>query len=76
MGKQIPETDQWLLGGDCDKCRKDAYCDKECGPYKRYKKEQMAKAYKKLMQRAKEKWDEEHKDNNNTDNGNDTADGV
>ena len=26
----IPETDQWKLDGDCNKCRKKDYCGKEC----------------------------------------------
>lgn len=25
-----PETDQWLLDGDCKKCRKMKYCSKSC----------------------------------------------
>ena len=26
----IPETDQWLLNGDCTKCRRDKFCSKPC----------------------------------------------
>lgn len=26
----IPETEQWLLDGDCRKCRKLSYCGGEC----------------------------------------------
>jgi hypothetical protein len=31
----IPETDQWLLTGECNKCRRLSYCKKKCGAYKR-----------------------------------------
>lgn len=31
----IPETEQWLLEGDCDKCRRESYCSKECTAFKR-----------------------------------------
>jgi len=24
------ESEQWLLDGDCNKCRKQKYCSKEC----------------------------------------------
>ena len=64
MENQIPETEQWLLDGNCDKCRKDKYCDKDCGAYKRAIKKAMKEAYEKVMKRAKEKWDEEHATNN------------
>lgn len=63
----IPETEQWLLDGNCDKCRKDKYCDKDCSAYKKAIKKAMKEAYEKIMKKAKEKWDEEHKDTN-TDN--------
>lgn len=26
----IPETEQWKLNGDCDKCRRKNYCTKKC----------------------------------------------
>lgn len=29
------ETEQWLLEGDCDKCRREKYCSKECTAFKR-----------------------------------------
>ena len=31
----IPETDQWLLNGECNKCRRKSYCKKKCGAVKR-----------------------------------------
>lgn len=31
----IPETDQWLLDGVCNKCRRESYCRKKCGAVKR-----------------------------------------
>lgn len=31
----IPETDRWLIDGDCTKCRKKDYCKKECTLSKR-----------------------------------------
>ena len=31
----IPETDQWLLDGECNKCRRESYCKKKCGAVKR-----------------------------------------
>ena len=31
----IPETDQWLLLGNCDKCRRRNYCNKPCTKGKR-----------------------------------------
>ncbi len=34
MNNQIPETDQWKLNGDCEKCRRANYCTKKCGAKK------------------------------------------
>lgn len=31
----IPETDRWLIDGDCTKCRRKDYCKKECTSSKR-----------------------------------------
>lgn len=31
----VPETDQWLLDGICNKCRRESYCKKKCGAIKR-----------------------------------------
>lgn len=28
--EKIPETDQWLLDGICNKCRRQSYCKKTC----------------------------------------------
>lgn len=30
MGERVPETEQWLLDGDCSKCRRAEYCSKQC----------------------------------------------
>lgn len=30
MDKTISETEQWLLDGDCDKCRREKFCSKPC----------------------------------------------
>ena len=30
----IPETDQWKLSGNCEKCRRANYCSKPCGAKK------------------------------------------
>ena len=35
MNAQIPETDQWKLHGDCEKCRRESYCHTKCGAKKR-----------------------------------------
>ena len=35
MNNQIPETDQWKLNGNCDKCRRKEYCHTKCGASKR-----------------------------------------
>lgn len=35
MDNQIPETEQWQLYGNCDKCRRASYCTKKCGASKR-----------------------------------------
>lgn len=31
----IPETEQWQLNGDCNKCRRAEYCRKSCTARKR-----------------------------------------
>ena len=31
----IPETEQWKLNGDCNKCRRVMYCTKDCAKRKR-----------------------------------------
>ena len=35
MNNQIPETDQWKLNGNCEKCRRKEYCHTKCGASKR-----------------------------------------
>ena len=35
MNNQIPETEQWQLYGNCDKCRRESYCHRPCGAKKR-----------------------------------------
>lgn len=32
---EIIETEQWLLKGECKKCRRQSYCRKPCGAVKR-----------------------------------------
>ena len=38
MNNQIPETEQWQLNGDCNKCRRANYCNKSCGAKKKSSK--------------------------------------
>ena len=33
--KQTNENDQWLLNGECNKCRRQNYCSKRCTRNKR-----------------------------------------
>lgn len=33
--EKIAETEQWLLNGDCTKCRRKSYCKKACTKSKR-----------------------------------------
>ena len=33
--EQIDQTEQWKLGGDCSKCRRQNYCSKPCTRCKR-----------------------------------------
>ena len=35
MNEQIPETDQWKLNGNCEKCRRASYCHTPCGAKKK-----------------------------------------
>lgn len=53
----IPETDQWLLDGICNKCRRESYCKKKCGAVKRAwrkgLKEALASALEKRMEENK-----------------------
>ena len=30
INNQIPETDQWKLHSNCEKCRRATYCNKPC----------------------------------------------
>jgi hypothetical protein len=30
MNTSIPETDRWLIDGDCSKCRRKNYCHTTC----------------------------------------------
>ena len=27
---EVPESDRWLIDGDCSKCRRKNYCNKSC----------------------------------------------
>lgn len=60
MEQQIPETEQWLLDGDCDKCRKEKYCDKDCSAFKKAVTRAMCEAYNKAIIKAQAKWNAEH----------------
>ena len=52
----ISETDQWLLTGECNKCRKQSYCSKPCTAIKREFREGFRRAVKTaLADRLKEK---------------------
>lgn len=33
---RIENTEQWLLDGDCDKCRRSKHCGKQCTANKRF----------------------------------------
>lgn len=33
--EKINESDQWLLAGDCNKCRRKEYCHQKCSAAKR-----------------------------------------
>lgn len=54
----IPETDQWLLDADCDKCRRQNYCSKVCTRFKKVENEMMkeilSEAYANANKRFKE----------------------
>lgn len=60
MTKQIPETEQWLLDGNCDKCRKDKYCDKHCGPYKKALNKALKESWGRAIKKAQDQWQAEH----------------
>ena len=61
--QQINETEQWLLEGDCKKCRKEKYCGKGCKANDRFVTRQAmrlgmklaAEALSPLMQAARDK---------------------
>ena len=59
----IPETDQWLLDGVCNKCRRESYCKKKCGAVKRAwraaLKAAVAAALEERME-EKESWTEQN----------------
>ena len=52
------DTNQWLLDGDCSKCRRQSYCRKACGAVKRaYRsgfKQALAAVLKEKMKEKKE----------------------
>jgi len=39
--EKIPETDQWLLNGNCSKCRRKPYCKTDCTRAQRRRKAEM-----------------------------------
>lgn len=47
----INENEQWLLDGDCNKCRREKYCNKVCTARKRYATSRMASAVMSAMLR-------------------------
>ena len=59
---QIAETEQWLLDGDCDKCRKEKYCDKDCTAYKKYINMQFKKAMDHAFKALADKHEQERKE--------------
>ena len=50
----IPETDQWLLNGECNKCRRQNYCKKKCGAIKRAWRAGLKKAVAKALERKQQ----------------------
>ena len=59
---EIPETEQWLLVGDCSRCRKQSYCRKKCGAVKREFRNGFRKAVAKALEKKMEEknGDEKH----------------
>ena len=45
MKNDIPITEQWLLEGQCIKCRRANYCSKDCSALKKRKAKIIAQAY-------------------------------
>lgn len=49
---KIEESEQWLLNGDCSKCRRDSYCKKLCTKASRAADSRMAMAVHSLFDKA------------------------
>lgn len=50
----IPETDQWLLDGDCKKCRKMEYCSKACKATKVAMQKEISRILQKMREAKKD----------------------
>ena len=63
------EIEQWKLDGNCEKCRRDPYCTKECKPRKKMVEAKMteilAKAFNKAMAKMSENQEEKKENGNN-----------
>lgn len=46
------KSEQWLLNGDCSKCRRENYCSKPCTLYKRKSKAIMHRIVKNAINEA------------------------
>ena len=62
--EKIPETDQWKLDGDCDKCRKKNYCSKECKAAKVAFRVHMMELVNQMIKGAEDKAAEKNEENN------------
>ena len=45
MENEIDYTEQWKLGGNCDNCRRQFYCKKQCTAKKEQDKAQLKACY-------------------------------
>ena len=48
----MPETEQWKLNGDCDKCRRSEFCRKSCTAKKKTKARLMQKVKEEIIDRS------------------------
>lgn len=53
----IPETDQWKLNGNCDKCRRANYCNKPCTAKKKATKRQLDALKDKMIDSVFPDWE-------------------
>lgn len=47
-----PETEQWKLNGDCDKCRRAKYCTKVCSVHTKTTQRLMRGAIETIVNRS------------------------